>query len=732
MSGGHAVQNLLRWLRTFDAASSVESVSDMADGVILGKVLLAISPKHFSLEWLGQLRTGGHITPSIKVKNLEHIVCAVEAFLAQVPDESILVRPLPNLVSIAEYNAEDEAFRLLQLVLGCAVNCENKSTYIEAIMHLEESVQHVLMEAIQQLMTSSVRLNTAVSDAFQNSGDSQLISAVDECKRLSFQKEALTQQCHELEKLVETLRGENTSLQLELEQARCAQNQTIMDSTEHDISANLLLSSAETGLPGTAAEIPMSPTVASVRIGQLRDQLTKLRNELYRVETEKEEVKIKLADSQTTVEGLRQKCDLLMRKSEEAVHLKDELDIAREELAAASHLTTTMDQLRKRADEAVELRVRCAKLETDNKVLVDRLAELEQETRLTGHVRSQAETQRLQAADARQAATQANARADAIEAELRRVRDELSATMREKTRLVTELNRLRSCCEQLQRCAPPASALNEELTTVEPDANGMMYTPAMQSQMLTLREELTRLRTSLSSLEIAASTSVADEDHHSLSEHDGSRVMQTSDFPDNSSNLMDNDRHGTSDGTSSPLHMSATKSEDFDGHLVASLRGQLDEKDRAYESMEQQYRGYLWKARSLIRSLQRQLRKQDENAGVANEGSNDVARLRALLVEKERIIENLERHLEQTRLRRDAEERILLAAWYNRGVRQTRELVEQRIRDQQTQPGPPGTQPKTAADDATTGAEEMSFLERQREIHLKPPRGLTSVVVASK
>ncbi|OON17703.1 hypothetical protein X801_06456 [Opisthorchis viverrini] len=51
---------------------------------------------------------------------------------------------------LAEYNAEDEAFRLLQLVLGCAVNCENKSTYIEAIMHLEESVQHVLMEAIQQ------------------------------------------------------------------------------------------------------------------------------------------------------------------------------------------------------------------------------------------------------------------------------------------------------------------------------------------------------------------------------------------------------------------------------------------------------------------------------------------------------------------------------------------------------------------------------------------------------
>ncbi len=39
--------------------------------------------------------------------------------------------------------------RLLQLVLGCAVNCEQKQVYIESIMALEESVQQVIMQAIQ-------------------------------------------------------------------------------------------------------------------------------------------------------------------------------------------------------------------------------------------------------------------------------------------------------------------------------------------------------------------------------------------------------------------------------------------------------------------------------------------------------------------------------------------------------------------------------------------------------
>ena len=41
--------------------------------------------------------------------------------------------------------------RLLQLVLGCAVNCEKKHDYIYQIMQMEESVQHVVMKAIQEV-----------------------------------------------------------------------------------------------------------------------------------------------------------------------------------------------------------------------------------------------------------------------------------------------------------------------------------------------------------------------------------------------------------------------------------------------------------------------------------------------------------------------------------------------------------------------------------------------------
>ena len=50
-----------------------------------------------------------------------------------------------------EQSDEGELGRLLQLILGCAVNCEDKQEYIQRIMSMEESVQVVVMNAIQEV-----------------------------------------------------------------------------------------------------------------------------------------------------------------------------------------------------------------------------------------------------------------------------------------------------------------------------------------------------------------------------------------------------------------------------------------------------------------------------------------------------------------------------------------------------------------------------------------------------
>ncbi|TPP62807.1 Hook 3 [Fasciola gigantica] len=156
MSESLLVENLLKWLRTFETASNVHFVSEIADGLVLGNVLSTISPKHFTPEWLTELYRNESQNWTAKANNLRQILQAVTDFLTEVPDERISIYPEPDLVAIAKDNDHLAAIHLLQLVLGCAVNCENKEKYIEAIMGMEESVQQSLMEAIQQVNESSM------------------------------------------------------------------------------------------------------------------------------------------------------------------------------------------------------------------------------------------------------------------------------------------------------------------------------------------------------------------------------------------------------------------------------------------------------------------------------------------------------------------------------------------------------------------------------------------------
>jgi hypothetical protein len=58
---------------------------------------------------------------------------------------------MPNLNLFIETNDQEELSRLLQLVLGCAVNCDKKSEYIKIIMEMHVDTQHMIMTAIQDV-----------------------------------------------------------------------------------------------------------------------------------------------------------------------------------------------------------------------------------------------------------------------------------------------------------------------------------------------------------------------------------------------------------------------------------------------------------------------------------------------------------------------------------------------------------------------------------------------------
>ncbi|TPP62808.1 hypothetical protein FGIG_05023, partial [Fasciola gigantica] len=133
-----------------------------------------------------------------------------------------------------------------------------------------------------------------------------LVKTVDQCKTLLNENASLSQKCHELElkvsflgrytknepgyitvlftSQISSLRDEKQLLLSENAKLRVAAS-AVHEASEA-LTGTVLLGATST-ITGDPVAASLSPTVANVRIGQLQDQLTKLRNEIYRLETGK-------------------------------------------------------------------------------------------------------------------------------------------------------------------------------------------------------------------------------------------------------------------------------------------------------------------------------------------------------------------------------------------------------------------------------------------------------------
>lgn len=191
------VESLIIWLQTFNISAPCRTVEDLTTGAAISQALHQIDPRWFSDGWLGRIKTDVEDNWRLKMNNLKKILQMVVDYYNEVLDQEISGFPLPDLVLVAEHSDSEQLGRLLQLVLGCAVKCERKQEYIQIIMTLEESVQHVVMTAIQELISKE----TMAPFEAELSGDleQQLKKALQDLAEVSTEKEALAQRCQELD-----------------------------------------------------------------------------------------------------------------------------------------------------------------------------------------------------------------------------------------------------------------------------------------------------------------------------------------------------------------------------------------------------------------------------------------------------------------------------------------------------------------------------------------------------
>ncbi|MEQ2183677.1 hypothetical protein GOODEAATRI_000504 [Goodea atripinnis] len=318
-----------------------------------------------------------------------------------------------------------ELGKLLQLVLGCAVSCEKKQEQIQQIMTLEESVQHVVMTAIQELLAKEPSSEPGCPETY---GDFDFQS-----RKYYFlseeagEKEDLTQRCRDLERQLSLGVEERLSLQAEISSLR------------QRLSRSDSLDASTTAITGK-------------KLLLLQSQMEQLQEENYRLENSRDDLRVRAEMLEREVADLQLRNEQLTSLAHEAQALKDEMDILRHSSDRVNQLEALVDTYKRKLEDLGDLRRQVRLLEERNTVYMQRTCELEEELRRANAIRSQLDTYKRQAHKLHTKHTAEAMKAEKWQFEYKNLNDKYDALLKEKERLISERDSLREANDEL-RCA---------------------------------------------------------------------------------------------------------------------------------------------------------------------------------------------------------------------------------------------------------------------------------------
>ncbi|KAG5849996.1 protein Hook homolog 1 isoform X1 [Anguilla anguilla] len=707
-------ESLIIWLQTFNTAAPCKTALDLTTGVAMSQALHQIDPTWFSESWLSRIKGDVGDNWRLKMNNLKKVLQMMVDYYNEVLAQQISDFPLPDLVLVAEHSDPVELGRLLQLILGCAVKCERKQEYIQIIMTLEESVQHVVMTAIQELMSRE----TMTQFGAEPLGDVelQLKKAMEEMAELVAQKEELAQRCQELDVQVTILQEERNSL--------LAENDVLTD------RANQL----------DSFDDPSTPS--GKKHSQLQLQLEQLQEENFRLEAAKDDYRIHCEELEKQLIEVQHRNDELTSLAEESRSLKDELDILRSCSDRAVKLEASVETYRKKLEDLSDLRRQVKTLEEKNMTYMQNTVSLEEELRKANAARTQLETYKRQVQELHRKLSEESRRADNLAFEMKKFEEKHETVLKEKERIIVERDSLKETNEEL-RCT---QAQQDQLLQAGLFPAGSPSHDNLAAEILPIefREKFIRLQHENKMLLLQQEGSENDriaelqvqleEAHRHKSGLDTEKRLNQERIRE--LQLQVEDLQKALQGQGAKTEDSHLKKK-LDAHMVQlneaqdeimkkkeliedlqpdsaqttlkidELLAALKKKDEDMRAMEDRYKMYLEKARNVIRALDPKL----------NPASVEIQSLKNQLAEKDKRIINLERECEQAKLR-EYEEKLIVTAWYNKSLSFQKLAIESRLAGRSSSSiVPPG----------------QSFLAQQRQVtNARRPVSVNAPAASSK
>uniref|UniRef100_A0A3Q4GZ71 Hook microtubule tethering protein 2 n=1 Tax=Neolamprologus brichardi TaxID=32507 RepID=A0A3Q4GZ71_NEOBR len=381
-------------------------------------------------------------------------------------------------------------------------------------------------------------------------------------------------------------------------------------------------------------------------------------------------------------------------------------------------------------DDLGDLRRQVRLLEEHNTVYMQRTCELEEELRRANAVRSQLDTYKRQAHELHTKHSAEAMKAEKWQFEYKNLHDKYDALLKEKERLIAERDTLRETNDEL-RCAQvqqrylsgagDGDAVENLAAEIMPtEIKETVVRLQSENKMLCVQEETYRQKL----VEVQAELEEAQRSKNGLETQNRLNQQQISELRSQVEELQkalqeqDSKNEDVSRKTSSllkkkleehleKLHEAQSdlqkKKEVIDNlepKVDSNMAKKIDElqeilrkKDEDMKQMEQRYKRYVEKARTVIKTLDP---KQQPAAP-------DIQALKNQLTEKERRIQHLEHDYEKSRARHDQEEKLIISAWYNMGM-----ALHQKVSGEQL----------------GSSNQAMSFLAQQRQL-TNARRGLT-------
>ena len=575
------------------------------------QVLHILDPNSFDSSWVSKVTNVGD-NKRLRLNNVRKVLTGTVDYLKDVVGMQLSQFPLPDTNKVVECD-KSHLGRMLQLILGVAINCRNREEHIQTIwQEMEQESQILVMQAIQELQEiQSQSLVTPMDDG-------QVRKLMEEMEASTAEKEKLAQKCHELEMELNLLKEEKSNLSAEFEHLQ-----------------------AQIGGRTTSG----APADSGIRYKELKNQNETLKQELESLEAQKDEVQSKLEETESRLEETEEKVSDLQKLADQARSLKDEVDILRENSDKVGKYEGVIETYKKKLEEMADLKRQIKFLEDKNAEYIDNNMELEE--KLGKVARPTTEIFRKQIAELNSKLTSETERADKCKFENDRLMEKLEALTVEKDRIVAERDTLKESCEEMKftevgNVSPEFSQISDE-----PDS-GLLENipPSVKARLIRLEKENRQLK------KYKSSSSNDEADTTELQAMYQEMIKQKEEMSAKNRELnmkvMELEASNKDLQTSSVPRVPGSREElelkvADANKKITQLNETVQKKEAEINKMEERYKKYIDKAKSVIKTLDP---KHNPNA------APEVSALRAQLQEKDKVIDELEKETEKAKVGR--------------------------------------------------------------------------------